>query len=671
MSLATPKENSVIETPINEEGQNITHKKVGNYVLLDTIGKGTFSKVSFGTHLLTNQTVAIKIMQKDKIKDKVDMERINREIYILKLTSHPNISQMYEIVSTKNNFYLVMEYINGGDLFDYIYNENKLSEEKACSLFRQIISCVEYLSRLGICHRDIKPENILLNKNKTKVKLIDFGLSNFCGANQMLTSSCGSPCYASPEMISCVPYYGIASDLWSCGVVLYCMLVGCLPFDDDDIQCLYKKILIGEFVLPSTVSSESIDLLKRILQVDPKKRITLSGIKKHKWFNLVKTNLHIGNLYNQSYPDENIVHEMKEKFYANDTQIDENIIAQSVNKNLCNKYSATYYLYLKEKGIENISNYHSNINNRKKNSKSANRKCTPILDYKQMSRTPNNNHNIYRKNSDFNVYVINNIISQNNNCKNNNISLKLRQQKASLSKTCKPNKTPSPFGKQVFHLESRNQKIKNESSLKSKTMSNSNDNSKEQTKGVKTQNISLNTTNKMNIVYQQNKIIASLIRNHLNNSVSAPKKKKSNINTFTESFDTTGKVLNRSVSKTSMLKNKITLKYNNNTVSKRKEEKQLSLITPIFEANKKEETLNNITNIRLINKQKESGVKKFRFNSHSKEKNNKTNVHSKYHTRINKILFSMKKRDNKFSDSKSKSKEKTKNLLLQKLFIPE
>ena len=335
MSLATPKENSVIETPINEEGQNITHKKVGNYVLLDTIGKGTFSKVSLGTHLLTNQTVAIKIMQKDKIKDKVDMERINREIYILKLTSHPNISQMYEIVSTKNNFYLVMEYINGGDLFDYIYNENKLSEEKACSLFRQIISCVEYLSRLGICHRDIKPENILLNKNKTKVKLIDFGLSNFCGANQMLTSSCGSPCYASPEMISCVPYYGIASDLWSCGVVLYCMLVGCLPFDDDDIQCLYKKILIGEFVLPSTLSSESIDLLKRILQVDPKKRITLSGIKKHKWFNLVKTNLHIGNLYNQSYPDENIVHEMKEKFYANDTQIDENIIAQSVNKNLC------------------------------------------------------------------------------------------------------------------------------------------------------------------------------------------------------------------------------------------------------------------------------------------------------------------------------------------------
>ena len=121
-----------------------------------------------------------------------------------------------------------------------------------------------------------------------KVKLIDFGLSNFCGANQMLTSSCGSPCYASPEMISCVPYYGIASDLWSCGVVLYCMLVGCLPFDDDDIQCLYKKILIGEFVLPSTLSSESIDLLKRILLVVPKKRITVSGIKKHKWFNKKK-----------------------------------------------------------------------------------------------------------------------------------------------------------------------------------------------------------------------------------------------------------------------------------------------------------------------------------------------------------------------------------------------
>ena len=224
MSLATPKENSVIETPINEEGQNITHKKVGNYVLLDTIGKGTFSKVSLGTHLLTNQTVAIKIMQKDKIKDKVDMERINREIYILKLTSHPNISQMYEIVSTKNNFYLVMEYINGGDLFDYIYNENKLSEEKACSLFRQIISCVEYLSRLGICHRDIKPENILLNKNKTKVKLIDFGSSSYFGS--CIFSYIQSRYYRAPEVILGLPYNS-AIDMWSVGCVLVIISLNC------------------------------------------------------------------------------------------------------------------------------------------------------------------------------------------------------------------------------------------------------------------------------------------------------------------------------------------------------------------------------------------------------------------------------------------------------------
>ena len=636
MSLSPPQDTQITPEPTRPTSSNITHKKVGNYLLLNTIGKGTFSKVSLSTHLPTHQPVAIKILQKDKIKDKIDKERINREISILKQTSHPNISQLYEIVSTKNNFYLVMEYINGGDLFDYIYIENKLKEEKACLLFRQIISCVEYLSKMGICHRDIKPENILLTKSKDKVKLIDFGLSNFFSADSKLTSSCGSPCYASPEMISCVPYKGISTDLWSCGVVLYCMLVGCLPFDDDDIQCLYKKILIGEFVIPSSLSSEAIDLLKKILEVDPKKRITLSGIKKHKWFNLVKSDMHYGTTnFSDIYIDHVIVSEIREKFF---NDVEEKIIRTSIKKNYCNKYSAMYYLYMKEKGIH-YSLYSSKNNERHKN------------------KTYGSNNN-RRKNSDFNVFVINNIIAQN---ANNNIAFKIKEKK-NLSKTYKPNKTPSPLSKQIDKLISRNVKtnIKVESSsLKSKTHSNSNDNGKERhknyTPNIRSQHTSLNTTHKVNITQQQNKIISNLIKTHLNKSVSANKKK---LNSLTQSFEVN-----------------VTNKSNISCINKSKESNiKRSLITPIFE---NKEHITNIKPVTKPNKENNNIIKNLKFLSSPHNKiNQKVNIN--YQSRINKILFTVNKKDNKtysksksMSKSKTKSKEKTKNLLLQKLFIPQ
>lgn len=640
MSLSPPEDTQVIPEPIHQTSSNITHKKVGNYLLLNTIGKGTFSKVSLATHLPTHQPVAIKILQKDKIKDKIDKERIDREISILKQTSHPNISQLYEIVSTKNNFYLVMEYINGGDLFDYIYIENKLKEEKACLLFRQIISCVEYLSKKGICHRDIKPENILLTKSKNKVKLIDFGLSNFCSDGSKLTSSCGSPCYASPEMISCIPYKGISTDLWSCGVVLYCMLVGCLPFDDDDIQCLYKKILIGEFVIPSSLSSEAIDLLKKILEVDPKKRITLSGIKKHKWFNLVKSDMLYGTAnFSDVYVDHVVVSEIREKFF---NDVEEKIIRTSIKKNCCNKYSAMYYLYMKEKGISYPFFSSKNIE-------------------KNKNKTYGSNNN-QRKNSDFNVFVINNIIAQN---ANNNIAFNIKEKK-SLSKTYKPNKTPSPLSKQIDKLISRNIKtnIKVDSSmLKSKTHSNSNDKHKNYTPNIRSQNTSLNITHKVNITQQQNKIISNLIKNHLNKSVSTNKKQ---INSLTQSFEVN-------------VNNKSNISY----INKSKESYiKKALITPIFE-NKQ-----HITNIKLVtktNKENNNIIKNLKFLSSPHNKiNQKVNLN--YQSHINKILFTVNKKDNKsYSKSKSmsksmskskpksktKSKEKTKNLLLQKLFIPQ
>ena len=212
----------------NDEKENINQldlknneftKKIGNYILFEQIGMGSFSKVTKGIHLITEQIVAVKILEKEKIEDDIDIERIIREIEILKTIMHPNIAQMYETYSTIHNIYLMMEYVEGGDLFDYITNNLYLPEQKACHIYRQIISVLEYLNKMGISHRDIKPENILLDKNHTNIKFIDFGLSNYCKNKELLHSSCGSPCYASPEMLSGQPYLGSTTDLWSSGVV--------------------------------------------------------------------------------------------------------------------------------------------------------------------------------------------------------------------------------------------------------------------------------------------------------------------------------------------------------------------------------------------------------------------------------------------------------------------
>ena len=269
-------------------------KKVGNYILTEQIGLGTFSKVTKGIHTLTGEKVAIKILDKSKIKDNVDIERISREIEILKSISHPNIAQLYESNSTVHNFYLVMEYLEGGDLCDYINKNICLNEHLACYFYRQLISAIEYLYEMGITHRDIKPENILLDSSQNNIKVIDFGLSNYCAEEELLQSACGSPCFASPEMLSGNPYNGITTDIWSSGIVLYSMLVGTLPFDDQELNSLYDQIKVGTFYIPSTLSLEAIDFLKKILYVEPDKRLNIKQIKEHPWFNLENNKLNKG-----------------------------------------------------------------------------------------------------------------------------------------------------------------------------------------------------------------------------------------------------------------------------------------------------------------------------------------------------------------------------------------
>jgi 5'-AMP-activated protein kinase catalytic alpha subunit len=210
-------------------------------------------------------------------------EKVKREIKILRLFMHPHIIRLYEVIEAPADIYVVMEYVKSGELFDYIVEKGRLQEEEARRFFQQIISGVQYCHRNMVVHRDLKPENLLLDNN-CDVKIADFGLSNVMRDGHFLKTSCGSPNYAAPEVISGKLYAGPEVDVWSCGVILYALLCGTLPFDDENIPNLFKKIKGGIYTLPSHLSGPARDLIPRMLVVDPMKRITIREIREHPWF---------------------------------------------------------------------------------------------------------------------------------------------------------------------------------------------------------------------------------------------------------------------------------------------------------------------------------------------------------------------------------------------------
>lgn len=254
-----------------------------NYRMGKTLGIGSFGKVKVAEHILTGHKVAIKILNRKKIKA-IDMEeKVRREIKILRLFMHPHIIRLYEVLETPHDIYVVMEYVKSGELFDYIVEKGRLGENEARHFFQQIVSGVEYCHRNMVVHRDLKPENLLLD-SKSNVKIADFGLSNVMRDGHFLKTSCGSPNYAAPEVISGKLYSGPEVDVWSCGVILYALLCGSLPFDDESIPNLFKKIKGGIYNLPSHLSPGARDLIARMLLVDPLKRITISEIRTHPWY---------------------------------------------------------------------------------------------------------------------------------------------------------------------------------------------------------------------------------------------------------------------------------------------------------------------------------------------------------------------------------------------------
>ncbi|XP_031554814.1 5'-AMP-activated protein kinase catalytic subunit alpha-2-like isoform X2 [Actinia tenebrosa] len=256
---------------------------IGNYNLGATLGIGTFGKVKLAEHQLTGHKVAIKILNRNKIKTLDVVGKIRREIQNLKLFRHPHVIKLYQVISTPTDIFMVMEFVSGGELFEYILKHGKLEDKEARRFFQQIISGVDYCHRHAVVHRDLKPENLLLDSN-LNVKIADFGLSNIMKDGEFLQTSCGSPNYAAPEVISGKLYAGPEVDIWSCGVILYALLCGTLPFDDEHIPTLFRKIKGGVFHIPPHLNPSISSLISKMLLVDPMKRATIQNIREHEWF---------------------------------------------------------------------------------------------------------------------------------------------------------------------------------------------------------------------------------------------------------------------------------------------------------------------------------------------------------------------------------------------------
>ncbi|KAK7410216.1 hypothetical protein VNO78_00825 [Psophocarpus tetragonolobus] len=257
----------------------------GKYEMGRLLGKGTFAKVYYGRHISTGESVAIKVINKEQVRKEGMMEQIKREISVMHLVRHPNVVELKEVMATKTKIFFVMEYVRGGELLAKI-SKGKLKEDLARKYFQQLISAVDYCHSRGVSHRDLKPENLLLDDNEN-LKISDFGLSALpeqLRYDGLLHTQCGTPAYVAPEVLRKKGYDGSKADIWSCGVVLYVLLAGFLPFQHENLMTMYNKVLRAEFEFPPWFSPESKRLISKILVADPTKRTTISAITRVPWF---------------------------------------------------------------------------------------------------------------------------------------------------------------------------------------------------------------------------------------------------------------------------------------------------------------------------------------------------------------------------------------------------
>lgn len=259
-------------------------RKLGKYEVGRTIGEGTFAKVKFARNTETGENVAIKVLAKSTILKHRMVEQIKREISIMKIVRHPCIVRLHEVLASQTKIYIIQEFVTGGELFDKIVHLGRLSEDESRRYFQQLIDAISHCHSKGVYHRDLKPENLLLDFHGN-LKVSDFGLSALPQQGvELLYTTCGTPNYVAPEVLSNQGYDGAAADVWSCGIILYVLMAGYLPFDETDLPTLYTKIKAAEFSCPFWFSPGATSLIRKIIDPNPQTRIKIEGIKRDPWF---------------------------------------------------------------------------------------------------------------------------------------------------------------------------------------------------------------------------------------------------------------------------------------------------------------------------------------------------------------------------------------------------
>ncbi|KAJ2077932.1 hypothetical protein H4R24_004818 [Coemansia sp. RSA 988] len=275
-----------VDTNIQEQLSWQTNN-MGSFKIKRKLGSGTYGSVFKAKHISTKRSVALKFVKYNRAGTKSARrhnERIEREIKLQSLLHHPNIARLYDVIQLPDQAGMVLEYVKGCDLLDYVNSYGRLREDEACRVFRQIVSAVDYMHRNCIVHRDLKLGNIMLDRSG-QVRIIDFGFADTFEWGKQHNTFCGSPSYASPEIVCSVKYTGPEIDIWSMGIVLYYMLTGLLPFDGKTRDSVYAKIVRGVFPMPTFVSSEAQNLLLQMLAVNPNVRISMASIIEHPWTN--------------------------------------------------------------------------------------------------------------------------------------------------------------------------------------------------------------------------------------------------------------------------------------------------------------------------------------------------------------------------------------------------
>ena len=569
-TFAAPLSQLDISVKLDPENHKKKEKEkeytIGNYLIKRTLGQGTFGKVKLGIYLPNQEKVAIKILEKDRIVEQDEEIRVKREFDMLAQFNHPNVILVAEIFESTESFYSVMEYCEGGELFNYIVKNRRLCEEEASFFYFQLINGLEYIHNLGIVHRDLKPENLLLTKDHL-LKIIDFGLSNYFkkGQTELLVTPCGSPCYASPEMVAGKKYDGFKIDIWSTGIILYAMLCGYLPFEDKDNDILFKKILECKLSFPKFICDNGKDLIEKILVTDPDIRITIPEIKKHPFFlkgkEIFEQEFNI-TLLNKENNNEN---EVENNEINNEIIVDVNKNNNNDNNNNADEENLYEKNYLDtDYGGESCQIKHEILDSLQEDSS--------ILDINKTENPVENNNN-------------NNNVNTTRNGKKNN--------KVRASNTVEKRKSQQPYYKEKEKISIKSNNLKN----KNKKLIVFDHN-----------NINADVKEKKRNFSAAKRNMKNTAKNKTNKNLIAQKKKNTenlnNFNNFVKRLNNYNNVIRRQDNYTNVIKKKLGNKDLNNTDRKKEFRKNTIYNNNII--------VNTNTNISKINTDKKNNTSKIK-----------------------------------------------------------